>query len=189
MKRELGFLFDVNRCIGCKSCEEACLNEHYQNDGLRFRRVETISPGIYLSQSCNHCDSPECFRVCPNRAYMKRRDGIVQVNPHRCNGCRTCQRACPYGAPQYNLTKNKVDKCDLCLPRLQQGSWPACVTACHTGALKVIDLERIQQKGLLTRVEGLPDIRLTRPSTRYLPFKVRKRYWQDKPLDKINPGS
>lgn|SRR5690606_1627820 len=181
MQQRYGFLFDVNRCIGCRSCEAACYNEQYEKSGLKFRRVEAIGPGIFLSQSCNHCESPECFRVCPNRAYTKRRDGIVLVDPSRCNGCGTCRRACPFGVPQFNAKKNKIDKCNFCLPRLQRGLWLACVAACHTGALKAIELERVEEKELLTMIEGLPDIRLTRPSTRYLPFQKRKRYLQKKP--------
>jgi ferredoxin len=39
---------------------------------------------------CNHCDSPECFRVCPEKAYSKRKDGIVMIDSGLCNGCMDC---------------------------------------------------------------------------------------------------
>lgn len=180
MIKQLGFLFDMNRCIGCRSCEEACRNEHYAKGSVGMRKVKEVEPGIYLSLSCNHCDSPECFRVCPSRAYTKRKDGIVLINPNLCTGCGNCIRACPYDAPRYDAETNKVDKCDMCLHRLQKGLLPACVTACHAGSIRLIDLEKNDRRSYLTKVNGFPDIRLTRPSTRFLPFKARKRYWQEK---------
>ncbi|MFA5537426.1 MAG: 4Fe-4S dicluster domain-containing protein [Bacillota bacterium] len=178
MIKQLGFVFHGDRCIGCRSCELACRNEHYAQGGPQFRRITELKDGSFLSFSCNHCDSPECFRVCHNKAFTKRKDGIVQINPHLCDGCRECIKACPYGAPQYDLYKNKVDKCDLCLPRLQKGLLPACVTACHTGALEFADLDQIKVAGLQKQIKGFPDIRLTRPSIRFTPVSTRKRYWQ-----------
>lgn len=178
MVKQIGFLFSVDRCVGCRACELACRNENQTGDRVRWRRVFSTSGEAFLSVSCNHCDSPECFRVCPQRAYTKRRDGIVLINQDRCDGCRTCVAACPYQAPQYDPVRHKVNKCNFCLPRQQQGKLPACVTACHTGALQVIDLDKQQAKGTVPTVVGFPDIRLTKPSIRFYPLKPRKRYWQ-----------
>lgn len=179
MIRQLGFIFNANRCIGCKSCELACRNEHRDQGSLPFRRITEVGDGSFLSFSCNHCDSPECFRVCPSKAFTKRKDGIVLINPKLCDGCRDCVQACPYDAPQYDKNKNKVDKCDLCLPRLKKGLLPACVMACHTGALEMFDLDQHKSPGLEKQIEGFPDIRLTRPSIRFIPVKQRKRFWQE----------
>lgn len=175
-----GFLLDLDRCVGCQACVMACRNENQTSACLRWRRVVPVSEGVFQSISCNHCESPECFRVCPQRAYTKRRDGIVIINSDRCDGCRTCVAACPYKAPQYDAEKHRVSKCHFCLPRQLEGRIPACVEACHTGALKVIDLGEELPEGLVLTSEGFPDIRLTRPSVRFRPVASRTRYWQMK---------
>lgn len=43
---------------------------------------------------------------------------------------KRCMAACPYGAPQYDAQKKKVDKCNLCYHRLKEGLPPACVRTC-----------------------------------------------------------
>lgn len=95
---------------------------------------------------CNHCDNPPCVRVCPTKATFKRRDGIVQMDYHRCIGCRFCMAACPYGARSLNFsdpvkylkqidpdyptrTKGVVEKCIMCSERIDKGQKPLCVEA------------------------------------------------------------
>ncbi|HHX51230.1 MAG TPA: 4Fe-4S dicluster domain-containing protein [Clostridia bacterium] len=177
MIRQQGFLFQVGLCIGCRACEVACRNEHQTGKWVRWRWVSSIAPATFLSISCNHCTSPECFRVCPQRAYTKRRDGIVLIDSDRCDGCKTCIKACPYQAPQLDPERNKVTKCDFCLPRRAKNLETACVSACHTGALQRIELGSPQEKGTILAVEGFPDIRLTRPSIRFVPGGRRVRFW------------
>ncbi|HZK84269.1 MAG TPA: 4Fe-4S binding protein, partial [Desulfosporosinus sp.] len=65
MKDQESFLFNANLCVGCKSCEMACKNENSTPVNVNWRRVSSLSTGNNLSISCNHCESPECFRVCP----------------------------------------------------------------------------------------------------------------------------
>ncbi|EHQ90618.1 4Fe-4S dicluster domain-containing protein [Desulfosporosinus youngiae] len=177
MPKQYGFLLDINRCVGCKACELACKSENQTPVRVRWRSVSPNSPESYLSLSCNHCESPECFRVCPNRAYSKRRDGIVVIDSDRCDGCRTCVNACPFKAPQYDPETHKVSKCNLCVSRLEKGLSPACVNACHTGALKIADLSEGVRNGTVAEVPGFAEIRLTRPSIRFYPLKEKKRYW------------
>jgi Fe-S-cluster-containing dehydrogenase component len=177
MIKQLGFLFDLNRCVGCKSCELACKNENTTPSRVRWRRVSPNSAESFLSLSCNHCDSPECFRVCPNRAYAKQRDGIVIINPDRCDGCQTCVNACPFKAPQYDPETQKVSKCNYCETRQEHGLAPACVTACPTTALKIIDLSDGFKEGTVLTVPGFNQIRLTRPSIHFYPMLEKRRFW------------
>ncbi|MGE4272365.1 MAG: 4Fe-4S dicluster domain-containing protein [Desulfitobacterium sp.] len=172
-----GFLFDVDRCVGCQACVLACKNENKTGNGVWWRRVSEQEGGSYLSISCNHCSSPECFRVCPEHAYVKRRDGVVQIDSNRCAGCQTCVKACPYGAPQFDQVANRTSKCNYCIERQKAGLLPACVTACSTGALQVLDLNKSRGRDTVATVEGFPDIRLTKPSIRFYPRKDKKRYW------------
>jgi Fe-S-cluster-containing dehydrogenase component len=186
MVKQFGFLFDVNRCVGCKACELACKNENMTPARVRWRRVNANSHESFLSLSCNHCDSPECFRVCPNHAYTKRRDGIVLVDTNRCDGCQTCITACPFKAPQYDPESHKVSKCNFCISRLEQGLAPACISTCHTGALKIIELNEGMRPGEVSTVPGFTEVRLTRPSIRFIPLMLKKRYWNKGNLKEEN---
>jgi len=174
--KHLGFLVDVSKCLGCRACEVACKNYYRLGERQRYRRVQELErvtdSGVqlyYLSLACNHCESPECIRVCPNRTYHKRRDGIVVHDPGRCDGCCSCVKACPYGAPQFDEVSGKVDKCDLCLTRLNRGERPVCEEACNNGALQMVDLAELNEATVVKTVPGLANISLTRPAVRFFP--------------------
>ena len=177
MIKQLGFLFTVDRCIGCNACTIACLNENNQSTNVSFRRVKSINNNHFLSISCNHCDSPECFRVCSNNAFTKRQDGIVELNNDLCDGCGICLSACPYGAIQYNPGNRKVEKCNMCNLRQHKGFLPSCVQACTTSALQLIDLYEEPMVKSVTKIDGFFNPRLTKPSIRFIPQKPKKRYW------------
>jgi Fe-S-cluster-containing dehydrogenase component len=72
-------------------------------------------------------------------------DGIVFIDKDLCVGCKTCVSACPWGAPQWNSETGKVEKCDYCKDRVDQGLNPACVTTCTTGCLKFGNVEEMTQ--------------------------------------------
>ncbi len=52
-------------------------------------------------------------------------------------GCRFCMVSCPFNIPkfEYHNWNPKIQKCNMCWERLQEGKKPACVQACPTGAL------------------------------------------------------
>ncbi|ALC91314.1 oxidoreductase [Bacillus sp. FJAT-18017] len=177
MFKQMGFCFNADDCIGCRACEIACKNENQTPTGISWRKVNKTAPEMFLSVSCNHCDSPECFRVCPQRAFTKRRDGIVEINEDLCNGCQLCVSACPYGAPQFNPETQKVSKCQMCYPRQDAGLQPACVEACTTGALELVNLASFNDAHAVRSLPGFPDIQLTSPSIVFYPPKQRKRYF------------
>ncbi len=101
---------------------------------------------------CNHCKNPPCVRVCPTQATYKREDGIVQMDFHRCIGCRYCMAGCPYGSRSFNFCdpgpyveeknpdfpvrmRGVVEKCLFCYQRLEEGEQPACVEASNGGLI------------------------------------------------------
>ena len=143
-RRELGFLINLDRCIGCRSCEIACKMEKELPAGsVRPMRVIELGPEKFgerirydfIPMNCFHCGRAPCVEACPTGAMQKREDGVVYVDGESCIGCRQCIRACPFGAPQYDPSSGKVVKCDLCMHRVDAGLEPACVAKCPTRAV------------------------------------------------------
>jgi Fe-S-cluster-containing dehydrogenase component len=136
-------IFDNELCTGCRTCEVACKQENGIAISPSFISIvqhgpEDVGGKLFMSFSavrCMHCGKPACVDACPVGAISIRADSIVEINSEQCNGCQACIEACPFAAPQFNLTKNIVEKCNLCASRVEKGLRPACVSTCHTGAL------------------------------------------------------
>jgi len=69
---KLGFLVDLNLCMGCKGCEVACKVENEVPLSTWRLRVKYIDIGTFPDTSrsftplrCNHCESAPCERICP----------------------------------------------------------------------------------------------------------------------------
>jgi len=152
----VGVLVDTTRCIGCRACEQACSREHgfpipdVANDRALeqerqtsetqwtiVNRYETSQGETFVKRQCLHCWQPACAAACLTNAMEKTPSGPVIWHPDRCMGCRFCMISCPFDIPkfEYNSWNPKIQKCNLCFERLQQGKKPACVEACPTDAL------------------------------------------------------
>jgi len=181
---QVGWYFNENNCIACRACEAGCKQEFDLPIGVRRRRViikeEGKYPNVkvrYLSSACNHCEEPSCIKACPVGAYTKEPEfGAVLLDQEKCIGCKRCQAACPYGAPQFDEKKKKMDKCTFCYHRLKEGLPPACVRTCPGYALwhgKLSDVEarkaapEIYTRPLQDRLPGFADPKLTLPSVRF----------------------
>ena len=151
---QYGFYFDAGRCVGCNACVIACKdwNDANLENAIFWRRVTTVETGecprVALSNqslSCMHCGKPACQAVCPAGAITKRpHDGIVAVDAAKCIGCRSCSQACPFGIPQYGAD-GKMQKCNLCLDKVNQRKIPACAAACTGEALFAGALNELSQ--------------------------------------------
>ncbi len=167
---------DTRRCSGCNRCSTNCKAEHNTPKGVLWCKAigeggdYNGEPGgeypynlsiKYYSLSCQHCDNPACYGVCPTGATKVREDGIVWVDYDLCIGCQACIAACPYegvrtylkDAPEYYIDvamgddtiqehrAGVVEKCTFCYERLDRGERPACVDVCVAHARYFGDLE------------------------------------------------
>ena len=173
----VGVLVDTTRCIGCRACEKACSREHefpvpdVVSDGALeqerptsetqwtvVNRYETSSGDVFVKRQCLHCWQPACAAACLTNAMEKTKEGPVIWHPDRCMGCRFCMISCPFDIPkfEYNSWNPKIQKCNLCFERLQQGEKPACVESCPTDAL-VFGSKRDLMEIARVRIYNHPD--------------------------------
>ena len=147
-KKRYVMLIDLSRCTGCSTCSIACKSENDVPLGCFRTWVNQYEKGnfpvvnrFFLPLMCNQCDNPHCVRVCPVKASFQRDDGIVDVNPHTCLGCKICMVSCPYNMRYLNPERRYVQKCNFCLHRLDKEMKPACVEACPSQALIFGDIQ------------------------------------------------
>jgi len=142
MERTKAILVDITKCIGCRSCEQACKEVHGFPKDTEAKLSTTALTVIeehgdkYVRRMCMHCQDPACASACLVGALKKTALGPVTYDKSKCIGCRYCIVACPFSVPRYEWTKlvPYVKKCDMCAARQESGQPPACVEACPTGA-------------------------------------------------------
>ena len=171
----LGFYVNMERCIGCRTCQVACKDRHdLQEAGVRPRRVESYEAGSYpdvtlfhTTISCNHCEDPACVKGCPTGAMHKADDGTVVHDDTRCVLCKMCMTTCPYGAPQYDPVKDMIVKCDSCKDLRDAGGVPNCVAACPMRAIEFGDMDQLRQEhgdSVTSELSVMPPARYTNPN-------------------------
>jgi len=142
---------DVEKCLGCKTCEITCVIKHSYSKDLpmiimespsptpRIKVVKTeISP---LPLQCRHCPEPYCKQMCISGA-ISIKEGKVVVNKEKCIHCYSCVMACPYGVIKIDRKEFIAIKCDLC----PDEEIPPCVKSCPTKALFYGELEDFEKR-------------------------------------------
>lgn len=141
---------DMSKCTSCGACAVACMdqNDFVVQEGQRPRRnifdLERVENGQvhfhHMSLGCMHCEDAPCINGCPCACLRKDPEtGLTVYDTTNCIGCHSCAMACPYGIPSFG-TDGKMTKCDGCYVRIHHGMLPACVKACPSGALRLLDL-------------------------------------------------
>lgn len=153
------------RCIGCRTCEIACVSAHSDNNIFLAEGEVGFTPRLEVIKTekvttpiqCRQCKNAQCIKACPNGTLSYDENGIVIVNEETCIACKKCVVACPFGAmtigPVYKdgekvlqaklktgegslKTKMVAVKCDTCKGR--EGG-PACIEKCPTEALRIVE--------------------------------------------------
>ncbi len=149
-------VINLDRCTRCDDCVKACATTH-GGTPLFERRGVQYGPWLF-AQACMHCEDPVCMIGCPTGAiYRNEDDGLVQINPQTCIGCKACAESCPYEnirmvqasdlkgraivEQKTGLPILKASKCDFCSAN---GNRPACQTACPHDALVRMDMSDME---------------------------------------------
>ncbi len=131
---QFAYALDISRCIGCRRCVYACVDENNQSrdpqvqwirvlsmnkdkgvdfqDANPYYQPETVPEEghFYVPTACQHCRNAPCTKVCPTGATWTEPDGIVVIDYDWCIGCRYCMAACPYGARHFNWGEPSLPK-------------------------------------------------------------------------------
>jgi len=178
-------VIDVSKCNGCYNCQIACKDEHCGNDWMPYAKPQPDTGQFWLKMVeeergtvpkvrvtytptlCMHCAEAPCIPACSRQAIYRRDDGIVIIDPEKCNGCGDCINECPYKAIYLNEDLNVAQKCTMCAHLLDRG-WkePRCVDACPTEALKFGEEDEL--KDLISKAEVLHPEFKTRPRVYYI---------------------
>ena len=132
----------LDRCMGCHSCEIACVVEHSAGKDLHSALtqaprpkprvyVEWVAPNHPVPVLCRHCEDAPCMHACIAGAIHRTDSGAVITERDKCIGCWTCVMVCPYGVIGRHHEEHKAYRCDRCPAR----EVPACVAGCPTHAL------------------------------------------------------
>lgn len=187
-----GMGIQIDKCIGCARCLEACKTENNVPPEPIFVRtwveryvIKTnnevdvsllggeadaageVAPrnalrSFFVPKLCNQCANPPCVQVCPVEATFITDDGVVLVDGDRCLGCGYCIQACPYGARYMHPVTRTADKCTFCYHRIRKGLLPACVEVCPTQARVFGDLD--SKASPLNRLKRMKKIHVLKPS-------------------------
>jgi len=180
------FVIDISKCSGCYACQLVCKDEHCGNDwspyaapqpetGHFWGRLNEYERGripqvrvSYIFVPCQHCADAPCMAACPvEEAIYRRDDGLVIIDPKKCDGCKTCIDACPYGIIYFNTMLNIAQKCTGCAHLLDRG-WqePRCADACAHDAIRFGEEDEL--KDMIAKSEMLKPEAATRPRVYYI---------------------
>jgi Fe-S-cluster-containing dehydrogenase component len=161
------FVIDIDKCVGCYSCQVGCKDEHVGNDwspvakpqpeiGQFWIKVNQYERGAkphvkvtYFPVLCQHCDDAPCVKAAPDAVY-KRPDGLVIIDPDKAKGNRHLAASCPYGVIYWNEQGQLAQKCTGCAHLLDGGhpiTVPRCFDNCQVGAIEFGEESELDLKG------------------------------------------
>lgn len=84
-------VIDLDLCIHCNECEEACARRHGHS---RMNRKGMVVGNISIATACRQCQDPVCL-LCSRAGIARMPSGEVYIT-ESCIGCGICAERCPY---------------------------------------------------------------------------------------------
>lgn len=84
-------VIDLDKCIHCNECEEACERRHGQS---RMNREGMVVGNMSIVTACRQCQDPVCM-LCSRAGIARKPSGEVYIT-ESCIGCGICAERCPY---------------------------------------------------------------------------------------------
>ncbi len=118
-----------------------------------FREKNRVIWNFFPDQ-CRHCTEPPCKVAADGHVkkavVIDENTGAVIFTERTKNISKTgflqMREYCPYNIPRRNEKTGIINKCDMCLERVEAGHLPMCVKTCPTGAMSFGERDQILAK-------------------------------------------
>ncbi len=97
-------VIDLDKCIHCNECEEACARRHGHS---RMNRKGMIVGNISIATACRQCQDPVCM-LCSRAGIARLPGGEVYIT-ESCIGCGICAERCPYDNISIMTLEDELD--------------------------------------------------------------------------------
>jgi CRP-like cAMP-binding protein/Fe-S-cluster-containing hydrogenase component 2 len=84
-------VIDLDKCVHCDKCEDACARRHGHS---RMNRKGMVVGNISIATACRQCQDPVCM-LCSRAGIARMPSGEVYIT-ESCIGCGICAERCPY---------------------------------------------------------------------------------------------
>lgn len=84
-------VIDLDKCVQCDKCEDACERRHGHS---RMNRKGMVVGNISIATACRQCQDPVCM-LCSRAGIARMPSGEVYITDS-CIGCGICAERCPY---------------------------------------------------------------------------------------------
>ena len=106
-------VIDLDKCVHCNECEEACERRHGHS---RMNRKGMVVGNISIATACRQCQDPVCM-LCSRAGIARLPSGEVYIT-ESCIGCGICAERCPYDNISIMTLADEADE-----RALAQKSW------------------------------------------------------------------
>ncbi len=98
-------VIDLDTCIHCGECEEACARRHGRS---RMNRRGVVLNNLTVVTACRQCQDPVCM-LCSRAGIARLPNGEVYITDS-CIGCGICAERCPYDAIAIVDVEDEVER-------------------------------------------------------------------------------
>ncbi|MDR2481772.1 MAG: 4Fe-4S binding protein [Spirochaetaceae bacterium] len=121
---------DINACMVCLTCENACALAFYKNENIFEQALTSMRVGAKDGNvkifTCVQCG--KCAKTCEDGAITQNTAGVYMINKAKCKNCGKCVEACPFKVMVQAKNAPAPSKCIAC---------GICVKACPQNVLAI----------------------------------------------------